>query len=65
MGWNYNAVTKQLQDKTSTMSRENLKVSWGFGKGVNLTSYIRIMTWTGMIISSAVFVLALNILFLP
>ena len=47
------------------MSRENLKVSWGFGKRVNLTSYIRIMTWAGMIISSAMFVLTLNILVLP
>ena len=47
------------------MSREKLKVSWGFGKGVNLTSYIRVMTWTGMFISSAMFVLTLNILVLP
>ena len=47
------------------MSRENLKVSWGFGKGVNLTNYIRINTWTGMILSSAVFIFALNILVLP
>ena len=47
------------------MSREKLKVSWGFGKGVNLSNYIRINTWTGMILSSAVFIFALNILVLP
>ena len=56
---------KRQQEKTTTMIRENLKVSWGFGKGVNLTNYIRIMTWTGMIISSAMFVLTLSILVLP
>ena len=50
---------------TRLMSRENLKVSWGVGKGVNLTNYIRINTWTGMILSSAVFIFALNILVLP
>ena len=47
------------------INRENLKVSWGFGKGVNLTNYIRINTWIGMILSSAVFIFALNILVLP
>ena len=47
------------------INRENLKVSWGFCKGVNLTNYIRINTWTGMILSSAVFIFALNILVLP
>ena len=51
------------------MSKDNLKVSvgcvLGFGKRLNLASYIRIITWTGMIMSSAVFILALNILVLP
>ena len=47
------------------MSREYLKVSRGFGKGVKLTSFIRVHSWIGMILSSVVLIFALNILVLP